>query len=80
MRLSALHQVDALERRRNVLRSLRENMDLIARIRTGTALGSITENLSEDLLEQLKPIIDADLARQIVEVEAKMRDLGVEVD
>lgn len=80
MRLSTIHQVGELERRRNVLLSFRENMDLVARIRTGVGLGSITENLSEELNERLKPIVDADLARQVEEVEAEMLALGVVVD
>ncbi len=80
MRLSVIHQVGALERRRNVLISLREHFEVIARIRTGTGLGAITENLSEQLLDKLKPVIDADLEEQIVKVEAEMRAMGVTVD
>lgn len=80
MRLSTIHQVGELERRRNVLLSLRENMDLVARIRTGAGLGSITENLSEELIERLKPIVGEDLARQIAAIEAEMLALGVVVD
>lgn len=80
MRLSTINQVSALERRRNVLMTFRDDMEVIARIRTGTGSAAITENLSEQLLDQLKPVIAADLDRQIIKVEAEMRALGVTVD
>lgn len=80
MKLSTINQVSALERRRNHLMTLRQNMELVARIRSGTGIGAVTENLSEQVVEQLKPIVDADLVRQIADVEEMMRDLGVTVD
>ena len=80
MRLSTINYVSALERRRNHLMLFLENMEVIARIRTGTGAFSVTENLSEQLLDQLKPVIRSDLERQIANVEAEMRSLGVTVD
>ena len=80
MRLSTINHVSALERRRNHLMLFLENMEVIARIRSGTGAAAVTENLSEQLLDQLKPVIRSDLERQIATVEAEMRALGVTVD
>ena len=80
MRLADLGEVERLDRQRRVLMGLRENMNLTARLTTGAGLGSLTEELSAELIERLKPIVDADLADRIADIEIGMQILGVSVD
>ncbi len=70
-------QAAVLQRRRNVLLHFRSSMDLVVRMRAGRGFTAITENVSPELVEQLKPIVDADLARQLDEIDAQLAGLGV---
>lgn len=69
-----------LKRRHKTLTHLRAHMDLVARLRAGSGMAAITENLSPELIEQLKPIVAADLRRQLAAIEAELAGLGVKVD
>lgn len=69
-----------LKRRHKVLTHFRAHMDLVARIRAGSGMAAITENLAPELIDQLKPIVEADLRRQLAAIEAELASLGVKLD
>lgn len=75
-----MDQAAELKRRHKVLTHFRAHMDLVARIRTGSGMAAITETLSPELIEQLKPLVEADLRRQLAAIEAELASLGVKVD
>lgn len=69
-----------LKRRHKVLTHLCASMDLVARIRAGSGMAAITETLSPEVIEQLKPIVEADLRRQLSTIEVDIVKLGVTMD
>lgn len=75
-----MDQAAELKRRHKVLTHFRAHMDLVARLRTGSGMAAITENLSPELIEQLKPLVEADLRRQLAAIEAELAGLGVKLD
>ena len=80
MKLGNLYDVEALARRRRILLDLRRHGTLTARLRTGTSLGSIDDDLTSELIGKLMPVIHTDLDARIAAVEADIHAHGVEID
>lgn len=78
MKIADLFLVQRLEARRRRLITLRARPNLRARI-GGIEIGEAADDVDEEVIQQLLPIVDLHLAQQIDAIESELRGLGVEL-